>query len=383
MDDYLLRAHWLATQHPITKDWKGIASIKIRFDRTNYISGEMRLVPAKKRDEDQAAAWDRLYKEVCAYVKSLLDCSFFLAEMFDPEAEFEAFDTEQSKKEARLRSSALRRSGVVAPYRPLLLAARLAYPTDGMFYSQLVDLCERYTARVFVIEQRRSNAGVSRLFRLANDLYKRKRDRDEVLFEMRATLWGYAPDERVRTTMESTSENWYARRGHKYFLYEYERSLMAPGEELPPLASFTEASKEQRTTEHILPQHPETDAACWWDHFSEEEHASLCHALGNLALTLDNSSYSNKCFDAKRGKAIASGEEPARCYAQGKLHQERQLAQYDGWTLESIRARQVGLADWALERWAVEPPHLAEAPHGDVDIEDEATEEDMVALHDR
>jgi hypothetical protein len=38
-DDQLLRAHWLATQNPDRREWKRIASIKERFDRSRYISG--------------------------------------------------------------------------------------------------------------------------------------------------------------------------------------------------------------------------------------------------------------------------------------------------------------------------------------------------------
>ena len=55
-DDQLLRAHWLATQNPDRREWKRIASVKKRFDRSKYISGETRIVPLTKvgRDQEQA-----------------------------------------------------------------------------------------------------------------------------------------------------------------------------------------------------------------------------------------------------------------------------------------------------------------------------------------
>jgi hypothetical protein len=299
--------------------------------------------------------------------------------MFDPEAAFEAFSTEADRLQARLRSAALKRSAVIAQYRPLLLAARLRHPNDGALYARLVDLCERFTARVFTIEQRPSHTGEASLFRLAHDLYTGMKP-EAALDKLRETLWYYAPDKRVRTTLESTEENWYARPGHKYFLYEHELSLLASGEELQPFTWFTESKKVQRTTEHILPQHPKADAACWWDLFSPAQHASLCHALGNLVLTLDNSSYSNKCFADKRGKPLAPGQTEKPCYAQGKLHQERQLAQYEEWTPGAISNRQKELADWALEHWAVASPEPDVLLAQDVEIEDEGTEEDAIAL---
>lgn len=191
--------------------------------------------------------------------------------------------------------------------------------------------------------------------------------------ELRAALWSYAPDNQVRRTLEQPLD-WYWRRGHKYFLYEYERDLLSPGQELPPLHSFTEAKKVQRTTEHILPQ--SAGAPCWTRHFSEKLHAELVHTLGNLVLTLDNSSYSNKCFRQKRGSALKPGEQPQTCYSQGKLRQEQELAKFDDWTPETIRQRQSELASWAMRRWHIDPPTVAEAQAEAAKIEPESDEDD-------
>lgn len=375
-DDQLLRAHWLATQDPDRSKWKRIASIKGRFDRSNYISGETRIVPVTKPGKDQDEAWTRLFDDVTDYVGTLRKCSHFLAEMFDENGAFEAFT--DGVPETRARSAALRRSQVVALYRPLLFAARLTHPKDGLFYSRLVALCEAYSARVFVIEQRRANAGEPRLLRLANDLYTGA-DPEAVLSEVAAVLWRYAPDGRVRATLASTDQNWYIRRGHKYFLYEYELGFKRGGQDLPPLGFFTDASQEQRTTEHVLPQHPDEDAACWWDHFTREEHAALVHSLGNLALTYDNSAYRNFCFDRKRGAPLAPGAGPKACYAQANLRQEQQLAQYLDWTPEVVRERQALLTDWALARWAVVAPADSSLDVEPGDIESEGTDEDREA----
>jgi len=372
-DDQLLRAHWLATQNPDPRLWKRIDSIKARFDRSRYISGETRLVPTTQAHQDQQQAWDDLFTDVRGYVRSLRECAFFLAEMFDSEAAFTAFAEDRAR--ARQRSAALRRSGVVALYRPLLFAARLRHPTNGQLYADLVDLCERYTARVFVIEQRRANAGETRLLRLAYELFHGE-PATYILGEIAAVLWRYAPDDRIRATLEAVDENWYWRRGHKYFLYEYELSLMQPGEQVPSFTAFTEAAREQRTTEHILPQHPRPEDTCWSDAFTDDERAVMVHALGNLTLTLDNSAYANKCFDDKRGAPLQPGQLPTACYAQAPLHQERELAQYTDWTPETIRARQVQLTNFALARWYVATP----AAPGAQDIgplEPEGSEEDQ------
>jgi hypothetical protein len=375
-DDQLLRAHWLATQNPDRREWKRIESIKRRFDRSAYISGETRIVPIATNATDEEDAWNRLFADVTDYVTTLRECSFFLSEMFNPTADFGSF-TEGAPK-VRHRSAALFRSGVVALYRPLLFAARLKHPDDGELYARLVDMCERYSARVFVIRQRRANAGEARLLRLAYDLYGGE-DPEYVISEVTALLWRYAPDLDVRDAMTSTRENWYSRRGHKYFLYEYELDLKAPGQELPPMSFFTDTAREQRTTEHILPQTPKADDQCWWDWFTQEQHAEMVHALGNLALTYDNSVYSNKCFRDKRGKPLAPGEHESKCYAQATLKQERMLAQYEDWTPETIRQRQAAMADWALTRWAVASPDVEQLEAEEIDIEPEGVEEDDTA----
>ncbi len=368
-DEQLLRAHWLATQNPDRREWKQIASIKRRFDRSRYISGATRIVPVVETAQGADDAWDRLDKDLRSYVVSLRQCSHFLAEMFDGAAAFEAFASHH--EESRRRSSALQRSGVVALYRPLLFAARLSRPTDGEFYSRLVDICERYSARVFVIRQRRLNAGESRLLRLANDLYTGAVERDTILRELAAVIWRYASDDELAKSLEDPKENWYVRRGHKYFLYEYELHLRSHQGELEPLSEFTAGAKEQKTTEHVLPQHPKADAACWWDHFNKAEHAELVHALGNLVLTYDNSAYSNKCFGAKRGVALVPGQAPATSYAQADLKQEQRLVQYEQWTPAAIEARQKELATWALKRWAVTPPTSQQLADDDPEIEPE------------
>jgi hypothetical protein len=372
-DDQLLRAHWLATVNPDRREWKRIESIKRRFDRSAYISGETRIIPVQSATQDQNDAWDRLVADLTDYVTTLRHCSFFLAEMFNPVAQFHNFDGHGS--EVRRRSAALARSGVVALYRPLLFAARLKHASDGALYARLVDICERYSARVFVIRQRRANAGEARLLRLAFELYGGANP-EYILSEVAALLWRYAPNVDVFDALTSTRENWYARRGHKYFLYEYELDLKAPGQELAPMAHFTDSAREQRTTEHILPQTPKVDDDCWWDHYSKEEHAELVHALGNLTLTYDNSVYSNKCFAEKRGKPLAPGEQESKCYAQATLSQERQLAQYENWTPERIRQRQGTLAIWALERWAVASPDIDQLEAEEIDIEPEGAEAD-------
>lgn len=380
-DETLLRSHWIATHEPDRNKWHGVDSIKATFDRSKYAAEETRIVPPPGSSQDQAATWDQLYADVSTYVRSLRDSAVYLAEFADPHAPYTAFSSDIDRAAARSNAAALRRSRIIAPYIPLLLAARLAYPSDGALYATLLNLAECYSARVFIIQQRRSNTGHPALRRLAYKLHNGTAP-DDVLDEMRGLVWWHAPDHRVRQTMESTEEIWWPRRGHKYVLYEYERDLLGPNQEgLQPLSSFTQSTGGgDRTTEHILPRQPGADAKCWWDHFSHEEHARLVHALGNLVLTYDNSSYGRKCFREKRGHHFVAGEAPVRCYAQGKLRQEQLLAAFGDWTPARIQERQLVLAQWAMQRWSVSPSGHPHEVDTEDDIEEEGTVEDQAFL---
>ncbi|MGI9017169.1 MAG: DUF262 domain-containing protein [Euzebya sp.] len=353
-EDQLLRWHWLATQQPDKRYWARVGSIKERFDRGRYLASGVRLKKDVTPLPDGEAKWNELFDDLSSYISTLESCALFLREANDPNAQYLAFP-EGLRDPVRRRNAALQRSRIVAIYRPLLFACRLRHPEDGKLYADLLEVCERYSARVFVIEQRRSNAGEQSLYGLAKQLFDGE-DPSWVLERMRAVLWRYAPDDSMRTTLEAVEEDWYHRQGHKYVLYEYELSMLPAGQELPDFGFFTQGENVARTTEHILPQGPRENAVCWWDHFTTEQHQTYLHSLGNLVLTLDNSSYSNKCFADQRGEAAVPGVVAKPCYAQGKLYQERELAHVKEWTPDAIRERQLRMTDWVMHRWSVPAP---------------------------
>ena len=95
--------------------------------------------------------------------------------------------------------------------------------------------------------------------------------------------------------------------------------------------------------EHILPQ-TRTKA---WKAFSKKQHEQWVHDLGNLCLTWNNQSLSNKSFKSKQGTP-GSG----RGYANSSLHQERELATLTDWELKALQARRERLITWAKQRWS-------------------------------
>lgn len=306
-DDALLRAHWAATEDPNPRSWEKTASIKKKFPRSKYVPTSGRLAGDERDNENLSEqASTELFNDVTAYVDGLRMCSAYLRDIYTPAAAYHAFEGEKLRERVRRQSLALVRSGSVANFRPLLLAARLAHPGDGALYLRLVELCEKFSARAYVICVVRSNAGQSTLYRAARNLVKSVKPED-VIDEIAAHLWRLAPDDAVRLNFGSSVE-WYYRRSHKYVLYEYELSAAASPDELPTWGELT--SGATKTTEHILPQGPAVGSQ-WWEDFTREHHAGVVHCIGNLVLTRDNSVYSNKDYALKRG---IPGQEQPRCY---------------------------------------------------------------------
>jgi uncharacterized protein with ParB-like and HNH nuclease domain len=90
--------------------------------------------------------------------------------------------------------------------------------------------------------------------------------------------------------------------------------------------------------EHIVPQNPAIDQ---WNSISFEEHEKYLHTLGNLTLTFDNKSLSNKGFDEKRTIL----REKSRI----KLNDE--LARYDDFNAQAIESRAISMLDKFLHEF--------------------------------
>lgn len=346
-EDRLLRAHWLATRDPIPKSWHGAASIKGQLARSDYVRRSDRLSGGTNARDDEQLVND-LALRVESYVRELQLCALYLRETYDPAASLA--DLKSDRENVRRRSAALRRGRNVATFQPLLFACRLKHPDDGAAYAELLRACETYAARVFTIAQRRSNAGQSTLYRIAFRIFEGSLTVAQAVREIDGLTWSYADDDRVTGSL-TIGEDWYHRRGHKYFLYEYELHLIPAGALQPNYSDFT-GERFNQTTEHILPQGPDWQSSDWGQSFSKEQHLALVHSLGNLVLTLDNSSYSNKEFGAKKGSAMSAGP----CYATSSLRQEQLIARNDHWSPATIEDRLAALRVFALQRWPLTLP---------------------------
>jgi hypothetical protein len=330
-EDQFLRAHWLASVNPVPVEWKGIKSIKGRFPRNRYVGNPELLVI-----------------EVGAYVETLARAARAYADSLRPDAQaFAEFGGLAGQ--AREIHDRLARARTVALFQPLMIALRERRPEDGQAYCEALDLCLRFAVRTYLIGGYRADAGQTRLYRLAFQVFDQGLSPADLSRGLRLLAREYADDGYVRQALLDTEYNWYRWRSLTFFFYEYELHLLRGA--VPELAySYFEQARQKKTIEHILPQTPND---YWTARFDKDERRRLTHALGNLVLTRDNSAYSNKSFPEKRGEAGPGV--PARvCYAQAPLAQEQQLAHLHDWTPTEVIARQERLAEWALGHWSID-----------------------------
>lgn len=338
-EDQILRAHWLMAYSPRTRDWKQSKSIKDAFGLKAYQGNHKALVG-----------------DIMEYAKTLRDASLAFCDIMMPSRSesFSAFDTSPDVRAAiKHVSDKLRRLDNIAPFLPLLIAARLRFSgVEGAdSYLRIVRLCEKFSFRVYGLAEKKANAGQSALFSLGHKLFTKAIESNDISASVCWYACYYCPDKALVENFASVGD-WYSWPKIKYFLYEYEEYLaMKARVQVVPWKQI-QVRKREDSIEHILPQSPSD--AYWLDRFTAEERERLTHDLGNLCLTFNNSSYGRKPFPDKRG---APGQMKP-CYANSNLVIERVLAQLDDWTVQAILDRRTEIASWAAERWKVDAPSV-------------------------
>lgn len=336
-ENQLLRNHWLMSMDYNPKKWDGCNSIKAKFSLKLY----------KGRHE-------QLRDEIRQYIETLKECCIAYCDILNPNRE-NAFANILEDKEMRNKiiqmSNKILRIGVLSSFIPILLAVRLRTANDACVYLEYLRLCEKFAFRVYRMENKRVNTGQTTLFMYGYELYHKKSSLWETYQGMRSLMLYYAPNIRFAELVEERG-NWYDWHGIKYLLYEYELYCAARN----PVAmdwSYLQKSDKKNSIEHILPQKPkrvsESEQSYWTKHWNTAQIEETIHDLGNLVLTFDNSTYSNKEFPRKKGEPGQQG-----CYANSGLFAERELALYEDWDYAAYENRRQKLEEWMLTRWKVD-----------------------------
>ena len=245
----------------------------------------------------------------------------------------------------------IKNAGNVANYLPLIIATRkgvIAGEIETTSYISLLKALELFSYRVFLWSGKRSNAGLSKFFRWADDIFSKIHSVESVTDWILGTINWYSNENNFRERLKNEFYDWYRwRRLLRYTLYEFELWLLkSEGKGAKPKLAWNDLT--DATFEHILPQNPDENSE-WRKNWSDSEIRLLLHDISNIVLTKDNSHYLNFDFDRKKGSSGAG-----HCYANSDIRQERKISEFDSWNYNTCMERRESLVSWIIDRWGID-----------------------------
>jgi hypothetical protein len=147
---------------------------------------------------------------------------------------------------------------------------------------------------------------------------------------------------------------YYGWPGVRYFLYEYEGSLLSESRQRKvDWADLLKTEKDKISVEHIYPQTETPEWASVFESVRPEDRRYYSATLGNLLLlsTSINSALQNDSFsDKKKVNYDAAGHKVRNGYSDGS-HSEIEVSHKDTWGPDQIRERGLALLRFMEERW--------------------------------
>jgi hypothetical protein len=325
-ENQCLRIAWTLLINATPKKWKGYVGFKSE-----------EVIPLRNFTEKTK---EEVHDFILRFVDKLALISKHYATIIKPNNTFD-------EKELNLLTK-IRNAGNIANFLPLMVASRIKRENnevDNEEYLEFLKAIEKFSYRVFLWEGKRSNSGLSKFYRWADDVLMSKHTLNDVTDWIYASINWYSPEHSFRKSLKEDVFQWYhQKRLLKYTLFEYELFLL-DGKNKPKLnwSDLTDS-----TIEHILPQNPNKNST-WLTKWTEEERKTFLHDISNLVLTKDNSSYSNFEFDRKKGIA---GSKPS--YSDSDIKQERKISEYEDWTPEQCNKRREELTNWIITNWGID-----------------------------
>jgi uncharacterized protein with ParB-like and HNH nuclease domain len=249
-------------------------------------------------------------------------------------------------------------------FRPLVMSL-LKNETETSKRVELLEQIERFIFIVFRLAQLRRNYRDSEFYRAARALDKHEETLDEIKKKLKdssefcfrddgALESKYFYDYLYKRFNSGSKSGYYGWHGLRYFLYEYELSLLAQSrQQKVTWEGLLKTAKDKISIEHIFPQTP-TDK--WKEVFSdvsEKNHIFYSGSVGNLLLlsmSINSSLQNDEFKDKKQPKFNEAGDKVRNGYSDGS-HSEIDVAKYESWDSKAIKKRGLSLMDFMEKRW--------------------------------
>lgn len=293
--------------------------------------------------------------EIRDFVKSLKESSVHWFNSFYP-----GLATELSSKERRWLIK-LNRVGMVY-FRPLVMAI-LKNEKDEAKRLHIFKIIERYIFIAFRMTSARANYGSSEFYNYARevdrgqikiaDLEKKLEQRLSFTFNKDGTFRNNEFYNLLLKKFESGG-GYYGWSGLRYFLYEYELSLLSQSRQKKVgWIDLLKTPKDKISIEHIYPQTPTSDWTFEFRDIGDDERKYFNATIGNLLLLSMsiNSSLQNDAFsEKKQAKINAVGQKFRNGYSDGS-HSEIEVSQQAVWGPKQIYERGIKLLTFMEKRW--------------------------------
>jgi len=287
------------------------------------------------------------YSKIEEYVRTLKDMSYKLKDLLKPnDAKFPKI--KDIKKEEALREiiSKFIRLKIQSNFRPLLISIYENYSGDYDKFINLFNLCEIALFRIYYIADHPSHTGQTKLYTLANKVYKKEIDYSMLIKEIIKIIDQYCASEKIGEKLLNIDNFYDDWDGLNYLLYELERKSCLDTPDKKPYYHWRdlEGKKKDDAIEHILPQ-TILGKDYWTSRFNTKAHENNLNKLGNLTLTSisANSKLRNDGFDIKKLK-----------YKESMWRIQKNIGEnFDNWTEKEITQRQLQLIDFIKTRWGI------------------------------
>lgn len=296
-------------------------------------------------------------REIRDYVHSLHESVVHWFFTFFPEFSEDLGDAD------RLWIDRLNRVGMVY-FRPLVMAVlKKGWSEDDRV--RVFREIERFIFLDFRVNRARATHGSSDFYNMARAVDRNEATPDTIVDKLHERLsYAFNDDGSFRTNsfydalfkLFKEGSGYYGWSGLRYFLYEYELSLLTGSRQKKvSWRDLLKPGKDRITIEHIFPQSPGSDWDDAFGHLSNRARSRYCGTLGNLLLLSQsiNSSLQNDAFSSKKHpKFNEDGIKTRNGYSDGS-HSEIEVAQLDSWGPEEIHHRGLRLIDFLADRWNI------------------------------
>jgi len=250
----------------------------------------------------------------------------------------------------------------MAYFRPLIMAVLKAKVTPSERV-EVFQAIERFIFIAFRMSGWRANYRSSEFYNAARAFDRKEISGKDIVLSLNKRLSDTVDENgtftstdlhRLLTKKFSSGSGYYGWSGLRYFLYEYELSLLnVSRQKKVDWSDLFKTPKDNISIEHIYPQTVTGDWAAAFEAIPEKSRAAYGGSLGNLLLLSKsiNSALQNGSFDHKKHAQFDSTNKKIRNGYEDGSHSEIEVAQSASWGPTEIRARGLKLLRFMEDRW--------------------------------